>query len=110
MAQKENPDFLWFFFVREHFLRFTTKMHGKTEPFYFYLPIIIGGIIPWFVYLIKAWKNKYIKESLFSKDENKLLIVWFLFIFIFYTFSSSKLATYIAPRIFADGSFCGMYF
>ena len=109
MAQKENPDFLWFFFIREHFLRFTTKMHGKTEPFYFYLPILVGGLIPWLFYLIKAWKNKYIKESLFSPDENKLLIVWFLLIFIFYTISSSKLPTYIAPRIPAASSFCGMY-
>jgi len=47
LAQKENTDFLWFFFVREHFLRFTTPMHGKTEPFYFYWPILIGGLTPW---------------------------------------------------------------
>ena len=97
LAQKENSDFLWFFFVREHFLRFTTKMHGKTEPFYFYVPIIIAGIIPWIFYLIKAWNNKYIKESFFGSDENKLLMVWFLLIFTFYTVSSSKLPTYIAP-------------
>ena len=70
LAQKENSDFLYFFFVREHLLRFTTKMHGKTEPIYYYLPIIIGGILPWFVYLIKAWPGKSIRESLFTKDEN----------------------------------------
>jgi len=97
LAQKENPDFLWFFFVREHFLRFTTKMHGKTEPFYYYLPIIIAGVLPWACYLIKAWKNEYIEESLFATNDNKLLMTWFLLIFIFYTLSSSKLATYIAP-------------
>lgn len=97
LAQKENPDFLWFFFVREHFLRFTTQMHGKTEPFYYFLPIIIGGTLPWSVYLIRAWQQKKWKEYLFQKDENKLLAVWFLFIFLFFTVSSSKLATYIAP-------------
>ena len=110
MAQKENSDFLWFFFVREHFLRFTTKMHGKTEPFYFYLPILIGGLIPWLLYLIKAWGNKYVTESLFSRDENKLLIVWFLFIFIFYTISSSKLPTYIAPLFLPIALFAGCIF
>ncbi len=110
MAQKENPDFLWFFFVREHFLRFTTKMHGKTEPFYFYLPILVGGLIPWLLYLIKAWKNRYITESLFSLDENKLLIVWFLLIFIFYTVSSSKLVTYIAPVFLPLALFAGCIF
>ena len=107
LAQKENSDFLWFFFVQEHFLRFTTKMHGKTEPIYYYLPIIIGGTIPWSVYLIKAWKNKTLKESLFSSDGNKLLIVWFLFISLFYTASSSKLATYIAPIFLPLALFAG---
>src|SRR5271157_3475508 len=110
MAHKENPDFLWFFFVREHVLRFTTKMHGKTEPFYFYLPILVGGLIPWLFYLVKAWKNKYIPDSLFSPDENKLLIIWFLLIFIFYTVSSSKLATYIAPVFLPLALFAGCIF
>ena len=110
LAQKENSDFLWFFFVREHFLRFTTKMHGKIEPFYYYLPIIIAGTIPWSVYLIKAWKGKLIKEWLFSEEENKLLAVWILFIFLFYTFSSSKLATYIAPVFLPLALFAGSVF
>lgn len=110
LAQKENSDFLWFFFVREHFLRFTTKMHGKTEPFYFYLPIIIAGIVPWAFYLIKAWKNNYIRESLFGPDENKLLMVWFLLIFIFYTISSSKLPTYIAPLFLPIALFAACIF
>jgi 4-amino-4-deoxy-L-arabinose transferase-like glycosyltransferase len=110
LAQKENSDFLWFFFVREHFLRFTTKMHGKTEPFYFYLPILAGGLIPWLFYLIKAWKNIYITESLFSRDENKLLTVWFLLIFIFYQVSSSKLAPYIAPLFLPIALFAGSIF
>lgn len=97
LAQKENHDFLWFFFIREHFLRFTTKMHGKTEPFYYFLPIIIAGTLPWSAFLIRAWPSEKLKEWLFGKEENKLLIVWVLFIFLFYTVSSSKLAPYIAP-------------
>jgi 4-amino-4-deoxy-L-arabinose transferase-like glycosyltransferase len=110
LAQKENSDFLWFFFVREHFLRFTTQMHGKTEPFYYFLPIIIGGTIPWSVYLIRAWQQKKWKEYLFQKDENKLLVVWFLFIFLFFTVSSSKLATYITPVFLPIALFAGSIF
>lgn len=97
LAQKENPDFLWFFFVQEHFLRFTTKMHGKMQPFYYFLPIILAGTIPWSVYIIKAWNNITFKDSFFKSNENKLLLVWFLFILLFYSVSSSKLITYIAP-------------
>ena len=110
LAQKENADFLWFFFVREHFLRFTTQMHGKTEPFYYFLPIIVGGTIPWSLYLIRAWQPKKWKEWLFQKDENKLLMVWFLFIFLFFSFSSSKLATYITPVFLPVALFAGSIF
>jgi len=110
LAQKENSDFLYFFFVREHLLRFTTKMHGKTEPFYYYLPVIIGGILPWFLYLIKAWPEKSIRGELFTKNENKLLLIWILFIFLFYTLSSSKLATYIAPVFLPIALFAGSIF
>ncbi len=110
LAQKENSDFLWFFFVREHFLRFTTQMHGKTEPFYYFLPIIIGGTLPWSVFLIRAWRRKAVDQWLFKKDENKLLLTWFLFIFIFFTVSSSKLAPYIAPVFLPLALFAGSIF
>ncbi|PKN10800.1 MAG: hypothetical protein CVU70_02160 [Deltaproteobacteria bacterium HGW-Deltaproteobacteria-5] len=110
LAQKENSDFLWFFFVREHFLRFTTQMHGKAEPFYYFLPFIIAGTFPWSVYLIEAWQGKNTATSLFQKDENKLLVVWFLFIFLFYSASSSKLVTYIAPLFLPIALFAGQIF
>jgi 4-amino-4-deoxy-L-arabinose transferase-like glycosyltransferase len=82
-------------------------MHGKTESFYYYLPVILAGTVPWSVYLIKVWKNKVIRESFFRIDENKLLIVWLLFILLFYTFSSSKLPTYIAPLFLPMAVFAG---
>ena len=110
LAQKENSDFLWFFFVREHFLRFTTKMHGKTEPFYYFLPIIVGGTLPWSVFLIRAWQPQAVSKWLFQKNENKFLAVWFLFIFIFYTVSSSKLAPYIAPVFLPMAVWAGSIF
>jgi 4-amino-4-deoxy-L-arabinose transferase-like glycosyltransferase len=110
LAQRQNPDFLWFFFIREHFLRFTTQMHGKVEPFYFYFPIALAGTIPWSAYLIPAWRNKIFSESLFNKDDNKLLAVWLAFIFLFYTVSSSKLATYIAPMFIPLALFAGCIF
>lgn len=110
LAHKENADFLWFFFVREHFMRFTTKMHGKTEPFFFFVPIILGGALPWLVYLLRAWRPSALRFWLFSKEENKLLVVWFLFIFLFFTVSSSKLAPYVAPVFLPIALFAGSIF
>jgi len=96
--------------VREHFLRFTTQMHGKTEPFYYFLPVLIGGTLPWSVFLLRAWQPEKWKERLFRKEENRFLMVWFWFIFLFYSVSSSKLATYIAPVFLPLALFAGNIF
>jgi 4-amino-4-deoxy-L-arabinose transferase-like glycosyltransferase len=54
LVQRANPDFLWFFFVREHFLRFTTKMHHRYQPFWFFFPFVIGGLLPWLAFVRRA--------------------------------------------------------
>ena len=54
MVQRANPDFLWFFFIHEHFLRYTTKIHERVEPFWYYLPVVLLGITPWWAYLTQA--------------------------------------------------------
>ncbi|GAB1427419.1 hypothetical protein MASR2M17_08450 [Aminivibrio sp.] len=44
---RRNSDFFYFFFVQEHFLRYATKMHGRYEPFWFFIPILLAGLFPW---------------------------------------------------------------
>src|SRR5271157_538795 len=69
-VQKANKDFLWFFFVQEHFLRYTTTMHSRNEPLYFYIPIIIAGTMPWWAFLFKAVKEGGARLfSLFTSTE-----------------------------------------
>jgi len=98
LVQRANKDFLWFFFVQEHFLRYTTTMHSRNEPVYFYVPIIIAGTMPWWVFLFKAVKESGTKVfSLFAAAEKLFLLTWVGFIFLFFSISSSKLIPYIAP-------------
>ncbi len=98
LVQKANKDFLWFFFVREHFLRYTTSLHGRNHNFLFYIPVILLGTLPWSAFLIKALKEGREKITPFFKTtEIRFLYIWILFIFIFFSFSSSKLVPYIAP-------------
>ena len=41
-----NAEFAYFFFVQEHWLRFTTKMHHRIEPAWFFLPVLVVGAWP----------------------------------------------------------------
>jgi 4-amino-4-deoxy-L-arabinose transferase-like glycosyltransferase len=97
-VQKKNPDFLWFFFIHEHFLRYTTGTHGQSEPFWYFVPILIGGFIPWIMLLprmVFSLRGKI--QHFISQEVLIFLLSWALFVLIFFSLSHSKLATYISP-------------
>jgi hypothetical protein len=100
MIQRANPDFFWFFFIHEHFLRYTTKIHERVEPCWYYLPVLFLGITPWWAYLSQALMGGRRREvKLFTGTDIRLFAVWIGFIFLFFSLSASKLASYIAPVI-----------
>ena len=87
----KNPEFFHFFFIREHFLRYTTRIHDRYEPAWFFLPILLAGGLPWTAFWIRPLAG--LRES----GERLYLSLWFLVIFGFFSFSSSKLIPYILP-------------
>ncbi|MBW2598677.1 MAG: glycosyltransferase family 39 protein [Deltaproteobacteria bacterium] len=98
LAQKANPDFLWFFFVQEHFLRYTTTMHGKENSLFYYVPIIIAGTLPWCAFLAEAMAGRPDrKTSFWGTFDWRFLLTWAVFIFAFFSLSSSKLIPYMTP-------------
>ncbi|HVO65383.1 MAG TPA: glycosyltransferase family 39 protein [Syntrophales bacterium] len=111
LVQRANKDFFWFFFVQEHFLRYTTTMHSRSEPVYFFIPIILAGTMPWCAFLWQAVKESGLKiASLFAFEEKVFLITWLGFIFLFFSISSSKLVSYIAPVFLPLAVFMGHLF
>ncbi|MGA6993678.1 MAG: phospholipid carrier-dependent glycosyltransferase [Candidatus Deferrimicrobiaceae bacterium] len=98
LVQRENPDFLWFFFVHEQFLRYATKIHHHAEPFWFFLPVVIAGFLPWVAFLRRiAISVRGAQEAFLPREDLAFLLSWILFVFLFFSFSGSKLATYVAP-------------
>jgi len=98
LAQKANKDFLWFFFVQEHFLRYTTTIHGKENHLFYYIPIIIAGTLPWCAFLAESMTgNPDRKISFRGGLDWRFLITWAVFVFAFFSLSSSKLIPYMAP-------------
>jgi 4-amino-4-deoxy-L-arabinose transferase-like glycosyltransferase len=98
LVQRANPDFLWFFFVHEQFLRYTTKIHHHYQPFWFFLPVLVGGMLPWLAFARRAaLAARRSADEWFSRDDRTFLLCWVLFIVLFFSFSDSKLITYVAP-------------
>ncbi|MHB1591898.1 MAG: phospholipid carrier-dependent glycosyltransferase [Sulfuricella sp.] len=94
-----NPEFFHFFFIHEHFERFLTKIHGRYEPWWWFIPMLVAGILPWLIPLIDslahAWKVEPAAEQRFKPK--RFLLIWAVFIFVFFSLSDSKLPSYILP-------------
>ncbi|MEW6313366.1 MAG: glycosyltransferase family 39 protein [Pseudomonadota bacterium] len=91
-----NPEFFHFFFIHEHFERFLTKAHGRYQPWWYFVPILAAGMLPWLIVmfdaLARAWRKA---EGRFQPQ--RFLLVWTVFIYFFFSISSSKLPSYILP-------------
>lgn len=95
MIHLREPDFWNRFFWNEHVKRFMTSNPQHLRPFWYYIPILAAGALPWTPLFPHVISNLRWKRS-----ENKLLkfsICWFLFPFLFFSTSGGKLGTYILP-------------
>lgn len=104
----KNPEFAWFYFVHEHFLRFTTKTHGRYQPFWFFIPVLVIGTFPWITYAFSLILAS-LKKRLFPEKEG-FFFLWITVFFIFFSLSHSKLITYILPLFPALAIILGNYF
>lgn len=103
MVSQRNPEFFQFFFIHEHFERFATTTHRRTGAWYYFVPILVGGLLPWASLLPQLTRHALRKEEGTVFQHNRLLLVWCGFIFLFFSMSGSKLPGYILPMFPALG-------
>ncbi len=93
----QNPEFPHFFFIYEHFERFTADNHRRTAPFYFFIPLVVVGFLPWMPQFFQSALQTLKQYRLNQFSANWMLWAWFAVIFIFFSISRSKLPGYIMP-------------
>lgn len=96
LVSLRNPEFPHFFFIYEHFERFTSKVHHRAGPWYYFIPILLLGIMPWLGVLVQSLWNAR-REKTEGFQPKKMLLIWSSFIFFFFSISGSKLPSYILP-------------
>lgn len=94
-----NPEFPNFFFIKEHFERFTTDQHQRVAPWFYFFPLLIVGFLPWLLQLPKSLALAFTERS--NREETFkplwMCLIWSVFIFAFFSKSQSKLPGYIIP-------------
>ena len=114
-VQRKNPTFFHEFFYEHNVERFATDLYRHHQPFYFYVVVLILGLMPWTALSFRAlvdgmstsiaeWKvrikpKRYVGHVRAGDAFPEFLVLWALFPVIFFSFSGSKLPGYILPSI-----------
>ena len=93
---RTEPDFWRYFFVEEHWMRFTSGTYDrKAQPFWYFMPILLAGMLPSGALWAAAWAG--VGKKRLSDPFTRAMICWFGGPFLLLSASSCKLGTYILP-------------
>lgn len=84
----KNSDFWHKYFWVEHVMRYTTTVHARYQPIWYFIPITFVGFLPWSV----MWPRIKTLTPL-----TRYLVLWAGWVLLFYSFSNSKLIPYVLP-------------
>ena len=101
LVATRNPEFFYFYFIEQHFLRYTTLDIGHYQPAWYFFPVLLAGFFPWIVFLPQAFLQS-VKHIFQKQDKDGIslyFLLWAALVFTFFSFSKSKLIPYILPTI-----------
>ena len=109
-----NGEFTTNFFLRQNLGRAAGTVN-HVRPFWWYVPVLLGGIFPWSFSL--AFGGRYLKRIIVHAEHastNRLKFLkfascWSLLGFIFFSAVPTKLETYIVPILPAIALLVGCY-
>ena len=104
-----NPEFARFFFIHEHFERFLTTEHRRTGAWWYFLPLLAIGLLPWtgvFLWGIRRSWTEPVAAGSFAWP--RFCLIWCAFVLVFFSISGSKLPSYILPIFPAAGLVLGV--
>ena len=114
MVSLHNPEFARFFFIHEHFERFTSTAHRREQAWWFFIPILFAGFLPWVMALIPAMVAGWRAPARIAGQNQtfaplKFVLIYSAFVLLFFSNSGSKLPAYILPVFPLLGLVIGAY-
>jgi 4-amino-4-deoxy-L-arabinose transferase-like glycosyltransferase len=100
------PDYLRVFLVSEQFQRYTTTINHREQPVYFALAVFVVALTP----VLGTFGVACLGRRNGLAEGERLVVVWFAFVILFFSFSRSQLASYVAPAIPAASAFIAFRF
>ncbi len=101
MWREHGVAYLQSFFLADNLQRFATdRYQSEPRPIWFYLPIVVGGMMPWSALLIAlplASMRSVLRRQRRLTDVEWRLVLWAVMPVLFYTASVGKQPRYILP-------------
>ncbi|HHL40657.1 MAG TPA: phosphatase PAP2 family protein [Deltaproteobacteria bacterium] len=86
-------EFIDAFIIKHHIRRYTGVISGHSGPVYFFVVVLLVGFFPWYLWLPGGLVRGVAERGgLFT-----FAALWFLFVFVFFSLSRTKLPNYIFP-------------
>ena len=95
-----NPEFAQFFFIHEHFDRYTSDVHSREGPIYYFIPYLLLGVCPWLITSLRSLAFpgfKWLPENPGQFDAKRFMWTFVVVTFCFFSLGQSKLPGYILP-------------
>ena len=80
------------FFFKHNISRFNSSFEGHSGSLFYYVPVIILGLMPFTGLFFTVLFNL---KTLLSDRLNRFLLFWFAFVFLFFSLSGTKLPHYM---------------
>ncbi|HTQ79553.1 MAG TPA: phospholipid carrier-dependent glycosyltransferase, partial [Thermoanaerobaculia bacterium] len=93
------PEFLRYTLVTETWRRMTTDHFERTGPFWYFLPCLLIGALPWSFVVLGAWWRDRGRHAAASDPRRVFLLLWLALPLLLFSLSQSKRPQYILPLV-----------
>jgi hypothetical protein len=104
-----HPEFLRYGLVEESWRRFLTPSFRRTEPVYYFGPVLMLALYPWSALLPEAASIAWRQRAHWTPPD-RFFMVWAIVVIVFFSSSQSKRPGYIIPTVIALAALNGRLF
>ncbi len=101
--QGRFESFFHYFFVVQHFQRFSAGGFNNAQPFFFFVPVVLLLSLPWSMWIYRAIRLQWTRGSSAAEQKRRdvrwLMWAWALVVIVFFSIPKSKLVGYVLPAL-----------
>jgi 4-amino-4-deoxy-L-arabinose transferase-like glycosyltransferase len=91
----QGRHFVDVFILNHNVQRFSSTIHHHPGPFWYYLPLLLGGLFPWSGLAVPAFFGLHPRQS----RRDLFVLLWLGLPLVFFSLAGSKLPGYVLPCV-----------